>query len=103
MTLSRSDEPFICPACGAEVPAKAKACPECGSDEKTGWSEQTVYDGTGIEDPDEDDFKYEDWKRRELGRGKQRSRREWLWWIVAVVILAALAWLFVVRQWCAIP
>src|SRR6185295_4362840 len=62
---SMPDEDFICPACGAEVPAKAKACPECGSDEKTGWSENTVYDGTGIEDPKE--FDYEDWKRRELG------------------------------------
>jgi len=101
MTHPRSDDSFICPTCGAEVPAGAKACPECGSDEKTGWSENTVYDGTGIEDPEE--FNYDDWKRRELGAGKRRSRREWLWWAVAVLILAALAWLFVIRQWCAIP
>src|ERR1041384_1119375 len=32
--------PEICPNCGAEVPRQAKACPECGSDEKTGWSEE---------------------------------------------------------------
>ena len=101
MTHLRSDEPFVCPSCGAEVPAKARVCPECGADEKTGWSEQTIYDGTGIEDPGE--FDYDDWKRRELGGGKRRNRRDWLWWVVAVVILAALAWLFVVRQWCAIP
>jgi RNA polymerase subunit RPABC4/transcription elongation factor Spt4 len=92
---------FVCPNCGADVPANAKACPECGSDEKTGWSENTVYDGTGIEDPEE--FNYDDWKRRELGGGKRRGRCEWLWWVVAVIILAALAWLFVIRQWCAIP
>lgn len=101
MTHPRSDDSFICPACGTEVPAGAKACPECGSDEETGWSENTVYDGTGIEEPEE--FHYEDWKRRELGRGKRRSRSQWMWWVVAVVILAALAWLFVIRQWCAIP
>jgi hypothetical protein len=98
-----AEETFTCPNCGADVPAKARACPECGADEKTGWSENSIYDGTDIVDPEEDDFKYEDWQRRELGLGKRRSRREWLWWAVAVVILAALAWLFVVRQWCAIP
>ena len=74
-----NDDTFICPNCGAEVPAKAKACPECGSDEKTGWSDKTIYDGTGIEDPDE--FDYDDLKRREFGGGTRRSRREWLWWL----------------------
>ena len=42
------EKDFICPACGAEVPAGAAACPECGSDETTGWSDQTIYDGTEI-------------------------------------------------------
>ena len=93
---------FICPNCGAEVPASAKACPECGSDEKTGWSANTIYDGTGIEDPGE--FDYEDWKRREVeGRSPRRTRKHWLWGVVGVMILLALVWLFVVRQWCAIP
>ncbi|HUI07835.1 MAG TPA: zinc ribbon domain-containing protein [Verrucomicrobiae bacterium] len=98
-----NDDTFTCPNCGAEVPAKAKACPECGADEKTGWSDNTIYDGTDIADPGEDDFQYEEWKRRELGGGKRRGRRDWLWWVVGVLILAALAWLFVVRRWCAIP
>lgn len=98
--MSRGE--FICPNCGAEVPVSAKACPECGSDEKTGWSGSTIYDGTGIEDPEE--FDYEDWKRREVeGRGPRRTRKQWWWWVVGVMILAALLWLFVVRQWCAIP
>jgi RNA polymerase subunit RPABC4/transcription elongation factor Spt4 len=30
---------FICPFCGAFVPAGALSCPECGSDESTGWSD----------------------------------------------------------------
>ena len=34
---------FTCPICGADVPIKARACPECGSDEKTGWSEAAKY------------------------------------------------------------
>ena len=88
-----NNDTFTCPNCGAEVPAKAKVCPECGSDEKTGWSENTIYDGTGIVDPERDDFNYEGWRRRELGGGKQRSRREWLWWVVAVVVLVTVVWL----------
>lgn len=39
------DDYFVCPNCGAEVRLNALACPECGSDESTGWSEDTVYDG----------------------------------------------------------
>ncbi|MFH2000109.1 MAG: zinc-ribbon domain-containing protein [Planctomycetota bacterium] len=44
---------FVCPNCGAEVSPKALACPECGADDQTGWSEDTLYDGTGIEFFDE--------------------------------------------------
>ncbi|HTS16547.1 MAG TPA: zinc-ribbon domain-containing protein [Verrucomicrobiae bacterium] len=93
---------FICPNCGAEVPAKAKACPECGADEQTGWSDNTIYDGTDIEDPGE--FNYEEWKRREVeGRPPRRTRKQWFWWAVAIAVLIALVWLFVMRQWCALP
>ena len=35
---------FTCPHCGASVPPDATACPECGSDSQTGWSEQADYD-----------------------------------------------------------
>lgn len=35
---------FTCPHCGASVPPDATACPECGSDDQTGWSEQANYD-----------------------------------------------------------
>ena len=93
--------PEVCPNCGADVPRNAKACPECGSDEKTGWSTNTIYDGTDIDDPKE--FDYNDWKRREIdGRGPRRSRMQWFWWVVTIAILAAILWLVVVRQWCAI-
>ena len=81
---------FICPVCGATVPAKARACPECGSDEKTGWSDNTIYDGTGIEDPEE--FDYERWRRRE-GLGGRRSGREWLVWIAALLMLMLIVFL----------
>jgi hypothetical protein len=41
---------FICPHCGAEVDYDAPACPECGSDDETGWSEETAYDGLYLDD-----------------------------------------------------
>ncbi len=87
--MSRND--FICPNCGAEVPATARACPECGADEKTGWSDNTIYNGTDIEDPDE--FDYEDWQRRELGT--QRPSIGWGWWVVAVGLLVLFIWCWV--------
>src|SRR5438445_9391184 len=90
------DDSFICPACGAEVPAKAKACPECGSDEKTGWSDNTIYDGTGIEDPKE--FDYEDWKRREGVKTTRKPGIGWLWWLVAVALFIFFLWAFVLKR-----
>ncbi len=46
---------FDCPNCGAEVPIKAKSCPDCGSDDNTGWSEDTMYDGLDLPVLDESD------------------------------------------------
>lgn len=41
--------PEICPVCGAAVPPGAKACPECGADERSGWNEDaTRYDGLNL-------------------------------------------------------
>ena len=36
---------FHCPNCGTKVRQEALNCPHCGSDERTGWSEHTLYDG----------------------------------------------------------
>lgn len=47
------DDYFVCPNCGAELKPKAPACTECGSDENTGWSDDTLYDGLDL--PDFDD------------------------------------------------
>ena len=89
-------ESFICPACGAEVPANARACPECGSDEKTGWSDNTIYDGTGIEDPEE--FDYEEWKRREGVSPVRKPGIGWIWWLVGVAVFIVFLWAFVLRR-----
>src|SRR5579862_1197739 len=97
-----SGDEFTCPVCGAEVPGNALACPECGADEKTGWSRDTIYDDTGIEDPHE--FDYEDWKRREVTKqGPKRTKKQWLWWVVGLFLLVVLFSVLLARRWCAIP
>jgi hypothetical protein len=85
--------PEVCPNCGAEVPPNAKACPECGSDEKTGWSERAHADHLGLP---EEEFDYDDFVKREFVAPKPVPRGlHWFWWLVAVLILVTfvLFWL----------
>ena len=80
--------PETCPHCGAEVPPSAKACPECGSDETTGWSEEASRESLGL--PDEH-FDYDDFVKREFSGEKIKPRGvHWGWWLVAVFLLGAL-------------
>jgi len=84
--------PEICPNCGAEVPPRSRACPECGADEETGWSETAQSQRLGL--PDEE-FDYEQFVKEEFGsQNKIRPRGvSWLWWIVALGLLALmLSW-----------
>ncbi len=80
--------PEICPNCGAEVPPKARACPECGADEQTGWSEEARVGGLDL--PDEN-FDYNDFVKREFG-GKSVVPRglHWFWWVVGLVLLVVI-------------
>ena len=80
--------PEICPNCGAEVPRNAKACPGCGSDEHTGWSEDAHRENLGL--PDEN-FDYDEFVQQEFGGGKPVPRGlHWFWWLVAVLVLVAI-------------
>jgi len=81
--------PEYCPQCGAEVPHNAKSCPECGSDEETGWSDQAHYDGLDL--PDEN-FDYDEFAKREFGAEKPIPRGiHWFWWLIALLLLIAAA------------
>ncbi|MBN2353083.1 MAG: hypothetical protein JXD23_10980 [Spirochaetales bacterium] len=59
---------FVCPNCGAVIPANrdlaaaSRACPECGSDEETGWSEEWYPDDS---EPDEEEHEG-DARRKEI-------------------------------------
>ena len=80
------EDDFVCPNCGAELPGSAKFCPECGSDDKTGWSEDTYLDGVSL--PGEDDGD-DDAPKGALDKSRPM-------WVVAAVVLLAVAALFLV-------
>ena len=82
--------PEVCANCGAEVPPNARVCPECGSDEKTGWSDKARESGIDIPDSS---FNYNEYVQREFGKGQVRPygiRR--LWWCVALLTSLAFIW-----------
>lgn len=87
--------PEYCPNCGAEVPPNARACPECGSDEFTGWSDRARASQLGI--PDEE-FNYDEFIREEFDEAKENRARphatQWLWWMVALVLLLLMVAIF---------
>jgi glutaredoxin len=78
--------PGDCPNCGETVPAGAAACPYCGADERTGWSEDTYLDG--IELPEDAGTDYERMIERETGDGLPTGVRAWF--SFGLVLLLAL-------------
>lgn len=77
--------PESCPNCGAPVPPNAKACPECGSDEQTGWSGAAATDALGL--PDEE-FDYDDYVNREFGKeGPVPRGIRWFWWVAGIALV----------------
>ena len=76
---------FPCPLCGKDVPAKAKACPHCGSCDKTGWKEEAGdYDGLDLP---EENFDYDKFTEEEFGQPQKAKSRQLLWKITAAVLL----------------
>ncbi|HZV37023.1 MAG TPA: zinc-ribbon domain-containing protein [Verrucomicrobiae bacterium] len=83
---------MICPNCGADVPPQAKACPECGSCEETGWSEAAE---TGDLDLPDDEFNYDEFVKKEFGGPSPKPRGiSWFWWVVALLLIVVLAIFF---------
>jgi hypothetical protein len=81
-------KPFTCPVCGEEVPPNAKACPECGACDRSGWSEDRHTDGLDLPD-DEEDFDYDKFLEEEFGQSQRRKGVPLITWIIALVVLFA--------------
>ncbi|WP_415908906.1 zinc-ribbon domain-containing protein [Oleiharenicola sp. Vm1] len=90
---ARVRPPENCPVCGATVPRGARACPECGADERSGWNEDdTRYDGLDL--PDEA-FRDGDGRGPKPAARRHASR---VWSIVASLLVLALILAFVFRR-----
>lgn len=85
--------PEVCPNCGAIVPPKAKVCPGCGSDEKTGWSDSASAENLGIP---EEHFDYDEFVKEEFGHSPKPRGTRWIWWLTALILallfLSAFIW-----------
>jgi hypothetical protein len=83
-----------CPHCGATIKSSAKACPQCGSDEQTGWSDNTYLDGIDVGD----DVDYDEMVAREFGGGRAATPW-WRSWKALVAALIALLFVFGYLRW----
>jgi len=77
---------FTCPVCGADVPRKARACPDCGACEKSGWSQNQYLDGLNLPGEGFDDGAYH---ARELGYGSRKTPMQRFWLVVTIIIIVA--------------
>ena len=81
----RFQPPEICPVCGEDVPRNARACPECGACEESGWSEGAeAIDAVG---GGSEEFDYDRFVEEEFGQPPRKPAIGWLWWLVALVLL----------------
>lgn len=82
--------PSDCPVCGEDLPPKARSCPHCGADERTGWNEEaTRYDGADIPVTAFDDEEDPDPPR---GRGPRPAGLHPAWWLIAAGLALFFLW-----------
>ena len=81
-----------CPHCGGEISRKARACPLCGSDENTGWSEYKYLDGLDVPEKDDDD--YDQIRENEFGKSNFRPLS---WQVITGFALLFLILIFFAR------
>ena len=76
--MGPEESPENCAQCGAAIPPGARACPDCGADERTGWRETDVYDGLDL--PEDEPA------ARTPGNGLA-----WHWLTLGILVLLAIA------------
>ncbi|MAE75399.1 MAG: hypothetical protein CMJ85_00840 [Planctomycetes bacterium] len=68
----------VCPHCGTTFDPERLACPECGSDERTGWKSAEEIDYQSLDLPEGD----------ELGTGRRMPR--WMFVLIVILLLWAM-------------
>jgi len=85
----RPPPPDECANCGATLPRTARACPDCGADERTGWrdNDDTRYDGLDLPDSAFDDASAPNRRPPPIRRVNGIA---WYWYLAGVLVLLAL-------------
>ena len=92
---------YACPSCGAEVQVGSRGCPKCSPGAGRSWQRDPHPDGVDLPD-DPEEFDYNDFVRREFGRGPAKAKPAglaWKWWITGVLLLILMAWGLVRQVW----
>lgn len=83
--------PETCANCGAAIPRAARACPECGADERSGWrdNDATRYDGLDLPETAFAD---------EPAQKPVRRTPHPVWLVAGALLLLVLFWTLVFRR-----
>ncbi len=78
--------PEECANCGAAIPRTARACPECGADERIGWREEPSEDGLDLPEGHDRDSRtgHQSPPRREI------NGLAWYWWCAGIALVVLL-------------
>ena len=80
---------YICPGCGKEVGVGSDGCPTCNPAKP--WEQDENLDGLDLDLPEDDNFDYEEFTRREFGGGAKSAGLKPIWIGAAIAALLALA------------